>query len=61
MWSLDVLLNIFFYIWYINFDKVVFFNEINDLINKMKNSSVVVGLFGGRKKKVWRRIILVGG
>lgn len=47
----DVSLNTPSHTWRINPDKVSPFNEINDSINKMKNSSVVAGPLGGRKKK----------
>lgn len=49
--TFDVSLNMPSHIWHINPDKVSPFNEINDSINKMKNSSVVADPLGGKKKK----------
>lgn len=49
--TFDVSLNMPSHIWHINPDKVSPFNEINDSINKMKNSSVVADPLGDKKKK----------
>lgn len=49
--TFDISLNMPSHIWHINPDKVSPFNEINDSINKMKNSSVVADPLGGKKKK----------
>jgi hypothetical protein len=46
--------------WHASPDKVSPFNEINDSINKMKNSSMVAGPLVAWKKKGWRRIIPAG-
>lgn len=61
--TFDVSLNMPSHIGHINPDKVSPFNEINDSINKMKNSSVMADPLGGKKriKKNYPSRVLIQG